>query len=597
MESPINKGNIFEYIVQEQVAFSLPIPFGSHEWNFKDHIDRSFDYKNSKYFKGSDDKRPFKNIVLPILNLRYRAEDIDVKDIILYVDDDKKYYLSFLVKKYHDEVYVKEHDLDTFIDELKEEKIDFGGGLAKEKGLEVVPLQSMAFCDQTDMLSNPFGIKHFYSPDQLQEMVSNGWGDESNGATATIDEVITMMENYKSIDDDVMKTRTTGKNIEVIEVHGTLPDSFLDEDSDKYSRQMQIVVMDKKAKRERNENKGVILFRKREKNLPFKLVLGDKIYSRALGRGGVEELFEDQVWTNYSEIRMKKLLDAASTIIHITDDPAFAKRNRNLSNVDNNEVLELEQGKILRQMDTLPRSIGLFERAIAENQAHARMVGSAQEAITGEEPPAGTPFKSVQFQAMESHSLHEYRKGKYAKDIEEIYRDWIIPEIGRKITEGKKFLANLSFDELQKVVEDLSENTANRMRNEQVLNGELPEDKETLKQKIREGYMKKGNMQFIEILKGEMKDLPIRISINVSGKQANLAQMTDKIVNIFRFIISNPQGFAQVMQMPGMSKAWNEILEYSGLSPVDFGGIQSMQMPQQMPQQMAQMPQLQALTK
>jgi hypothetical protein len=197
-------------------------------------------------------------------------------------------------------------------------------------------------------------------------------------------------------------------------------------------------------------------------------------------------------------------------------------------------------------------------------------MGSAQEAIMGEEPPAGTPFKSVEFQARESHSLHEYRKGKYAKNIEEIYRDWIIPDIAKKIANGKEFLANLSFDELQKVAEDISENIANKTRNEQVLNGELPEDKEILKQRIREGYLKKGNTQFIKILKGELKDLPLRISINVSGKQALLAQMTDKIVNIFRFIISNPQGFQQVMQIPGMSKAFNQILEFSGLSPVDF---------------------------
>ena len=566
-----NNSDIFNFIVQEQTAFSLPVPFGSKEWNFKDHVVRSFDYKNSQYFKGTDSNRPFKNIILPIVNLRYRAEDIDVKDIVLYVDDSEKYYLSFLVKKYHDEVYLKENNLDEFIDDFKEEKIDFGGGLAKHTDkLEVVPLQSITFCDQTDFLSNPFGIKHFYSPDQLQEMSSRGWGEESNGATATIDEVITMMENYKS--SDPLKTRTTGKNIEVIEVHGTLPDQYLDEEGDGYSRQMQIVVLDKKAKRERNENKGVILFRKKEKDLPFKLALGDKIYGRALGRGGIEELFQDQVWTNYSEIRMKDLLDAASKVILKTTDDAVAKRNK-VQNMENLEIITLAEGKDIGQVDTFPRSIALFERAIADKNAHARTMGSAQEAIMGEEPPAGTPFKSVEFQARESHSLHEYRKGKYAKNIEEIYRDWIIPDIAKKIANGKEFLANLSFDELQKVAEDISENIANKTRNEQVLNGELPEDKEILKQRIREGYQKKGNTQFIKILKGELKDLPLRISINVSGKQKRLGEMTDKIVNIFRFIISNPQGFQQVMQIPGMSKIWNEIIEYSGLSPVDFSGI------------------------
>ena len=59
--------------------------------------------------------------------------------------------------------------------------------------------------------------------------------------------------------------------------------------------------------------------------------------------------------------------------------------------------------------------------------------------------------------------------------------------------------------------------------------------------------------------------------------------MVDKITNIFRFAFSNPQGFAQVMQIPGMAKSFNEILEFSGLSPADFTGIDKIaaQPPQQ----------------
>ncbi len=70
----------------------------------------------------------------------------------------------------------------------------------------------------------------------------------------------------------------------------------------------------------------------------------------------------------------------------------------------------------------------------------------------------------------------------------------------------------------------------------------------------------------------------------MAGKSKNLASMTDKIVNIFRFAFSNPAGFAQTMQIPGMAKSFNQILEFSGLSPVDFTGIDKLAIAQPAPQ-------------
>ena len=46
-------------------------------------------YKYSQLATGKDDWKPVKNIARPILNLQYRAEGFDVKDIKLYLDDSK----------------------------------------------------------------------------------------------------------------------------------------------------------------------------------------------------------------------------------------------------------------------------------------------------------------------------------------------------------------------------------------------------------------------------------------------------------------------------------------------------------------------------
>jgi hypothetical protein len=53
----------------------------------------------------------------------------------------------------------------------------------------------------------------------------------------------------------------------------------------------------------------------------------------------------------------------------------------------------------------------------------------------------------------------------------------------------------------------------------------------------------------------------------------------------------NPQGFIATMAIPGASKAFNEMLEASGLSQIDFSNMpkpepmQPMEQPQPQPQQ------------
>ena len=344
--------DIFDFITQEEVAYqTLPIAVAeNYEWNMAKHVNTTTLYKNSQYLSGKDEDKPFKNIIRPILNLQYRSEGFDVKDIVLFVNDSEKYFMSFLVKKFH-EKWARENKIDTFIDKMVESYVDYGGALVKNVNdvkPEVVPLQSIAFCDQTDILSGAIGIKHFFAPDQLMDMASKGWGNPKHGATASLSEIITLAQDYK-IDNsqDKKKSKTPGKYIEVYEVHGMFPDEWLEnpneteigetldqENAEKtYTRQIHIVTF---LKDSNNNKKGITIFKGKESESIFKLILRDEIYGRALGFGGAEELFEPQVWINYDVIRMKGMLDIASKVIYQTSDSAFANRNKT-SDLENGE--------------------------------------------------------------------------------------------------------------------------------------------------------------------------------------------------------------------------------------------------------------------
>ena len=587
--------DIFDFIIQQESNYKKEIPIrGVWRWGMGKHIETTVLYTNSQLLSGKDDFTPVKNIVLPILNLQHRAEDIEVKDVQIYVDDPEKFYLSFLVKKYHDDVFVAENDIDTFFDDLNISRIDFGGGLSKatSKGREVVPLESIAFCDQTDMLSGPIGIKHFYSPDQLLEMEKVGWGDKANGAEITLDELITLSreEKHQKKEEDI--AQTPGRYIEVYEVHGNLPKKFIDRNDISNKYETRIFICAFYQKKMSDEKQGVVLYTKKETKSPFKLIKRDKIFGRTLGRGGVEELIEPQAWTNYTAKRKMDMLDAASkTILGAigNNSTAIAQGNK-IHELDNNEILDLGDGD-LKQVDTTPRSLTAFNNEEIGWESHAKDIGGAQDPIQGKEPVSGTPFSSLIEQVRQGMGLHEYRRGQYAKHLEEIYHDDYIPMIIKKITEGVTFLSELSLEDLQFVTERVVTSETNKRIKDMVLAGEnpTPEGAELFKGLVREEMGKKGNKHFIEILKGEFKGVSLGVKVSVAGKSKNLATQADKLSSGMRFVLStyNPQtGTFPALDDPRIAKMINSIWEASGLQPIDFSvkGGPPIQSPIQAPQ-------------
>lgn len=576
--------SIFGYITSQESNYKLPIPINdAWDWSMADHIKTTVLYTNSQLLRGKTDFTPVKNITRPILNLQHRTEDIDVKDLQIYVNDPGKYHLSFLVKKYHDDVFVKENDMDTFFDELNTQRIDFGAGLTKQLNMprpEVVPLESIAFCDQTDILSGPIGIKHFYSPDQLLDMKKVGWGDESNGATASVEDVIELSREEKKGNDGQI-SKTPGRYIEVFECHGNFPKIYADPTDTTKEYESRLFIVCFYSKQNSKEKGGIILYTAPESKSPFKLIKRDPVYGRALGFGGAEELFESQVWVNYDMIRKQDMLDAASKTILKTTDPNVAARNK-VSNMDNMEIIELAPNTDLSQVDTFPRNIKLFDDSTAQWEAHAQQMGAANDSIMGVSPSAGTPFKLQELVVGQSQGLHDYRRGQYAKFLEEIYNDWVIPHIQRKITQGAQFLSELSLEDLQYVTDCVVTSQANQRIKDMVLAGEIPTEEEIdlFKELVRSEFKKKGNKHFIEIIKGEFKAAPLAVTVSVKGKSKDLSARTDKLVNIFRQIIVNPA----VLQIPAIGKIFNDILESSGLDPADFSGITKEQIAATQPQ-------------
>jgi len=586
--------DIYAYIKAEEARYETEqVQLGDNwHWNMRDHVQLIFHLKNGVFYTGENNwLRAFKNIMEPILNLAYWTEDIELKDVIFFIESARGRVLSFLIKKYHDEVYAREHNLDTLLDEITESDLDYGGVLVQstDDTPEVLPLTSIAFCDQTDALGGPISFKHYFSPSKLRGMAKLGWGEKKNGATTSLDELCTLAEtdNQPATLSSSQSNQVPGKMIEVYITRGSLPEHYLkdNDEHEYYCNQVQVTAF-YTAKGKKHE--GVTLYRMKDDGESLKFHTSKKVERRALGRGVGETLLHPQIWTNFLTIHKTAMLEAGSKVPLYTDDPSYTTKNK-IQDMENLEITTIEKGSVIGQVPTAATAnIQLYERSINEWHEHAQFAGSAFDPLMGKEASSGTTFRGQERVVAQGRGIHDRRRGQRAKFIEEIYRTDIIPQIVREITKGKSFLATLTTEELSWVQDQLATNYANQKIKEKFLkpDADVPpeEEKQMLIQTFKELFAKKGNKHLIEVLKDEFKDIEVRMGINVAGKQKDLVNLSDKVLSIFQFVFQNPAGFQQAMQIPALAKAFGDILEFSGLNQGDFASLVAPMNPALQPQ-------------
>ena len=560
--------SVYDYIITEENSYKTsPVPLtNSKEWQMSEHIERCYNVANGWFHTGkNDDKRPYDDIVTPIIDVAFRSEGFDVKDMVPFVDDKDEEHKSFILKKYHPTFATKVH-LDEFIDEVVETSIIYDLVLFKktEEVLpEIVQLQKIAFCDQTDVLSGSICIKHQYTIGDLLDM--RGVWDDSK-----IDEAIVLSQQNKSVSmSQDKKAKTSGKYIEVYELHGLLPEFWLDVEGskDKYKNQLHIVCF---YLDQRGDRQGLTLFKGTNKPIKqrFKTLKIDKTrsFGRACGRSIVERLFQPQLWNNYSGIRIKQMLDTASMILAQTS-------SQDINSVKRDEIAGftvLKSDQPINRIDTnTSGNMSEFQSHKSSTERSARLLGSASEAQLGINPSSGTPFALQDLIVQQGEGIHEYRRGKIASFFaDELYPDWVVPQLVKEINSEVEFSEDLSLSERQEIAEKIATNKVESMKR----TGDLifEEDAQKEKEKIKNSIMNKGSKFFLKSIKDELKDLPVKVKINIAGKQKYLAQNADKLSKLISNILANYQAFATI---PGLGSAYNQLIESSGLNPIDFSQI------------------------
>jgi len=543
------------------------------------HMIRLVDfYTNSKFLNGNKDsagrEKPFYNIVNTMVDTAVVATDIDTKDIRVEADNEMSYDKSFL---FNHEImqWMKESDFARVLNEMGETRARYGGVLIKkhqEKGeemeVEVVEWKNVV-TDQVDIEGGVIIEKHYMTPSELREK-SDIWSN--------VEEAIDMYgkKGY---------TRTD-ERMEIWEAHGMFPDEYLSDDAEvengeDYSNQVHFFAV-KNAKQ-------VHLYWAEEKQRSYKYLPWKKASGRALGRGVVEEGEESQVWTNDGIHKEQAYMEWASKVFLKTN----SKKMGNNASTDhsNGDIFVLDDNKDINVMNMTTGVQPQFQQIIDKWWSQYERVTSSYDAVRGETPPSGQPYRLQALVSQTGSSHFDYRREEWGIFLKELFYDWVFPYIQKKLSKQHILASDFTPEELLKLDESFAISEANKFVLDQIFKGKVftAEEYEATKQQYIQFIAKSGKRRFMDIPDAYYKDMKAKLSIDITGEQKNKQAIMETLSNILQTVAANPT----VLQDPNLAKILNKILEMSGsgISPISLSAAQQQPVQQGGQPQQEQSPQ------
>ncbi len=533
-------------------------------------------YSNSRYLNGQKDtlgrEKPFNNINTFRVNVAYRATDLDLKDIQIVADDitDRGNLLKATILSKEAYKWGKENGLSEFLNDFAYTRPKYGSVIVKkvveieedgseELELEVCAWQNMVI-DPTNFEDGIIVERHFLKRHELAEK----------------------KDVWDNVEELLNKTKKQKEDIEVLEVHGYFPESSDPDasgnDDTVFNRKMFMIGVV-------NGKPAFILHSEDEDELPYRKLDWRKQDKRSLGVGVTEDGFEAQVWTNDSMIAEKNAMDLAGKVVIKTNSK---KLGNNILEVDNGNVFYLEDGKDATVMNLLPSALPKYSELIQRWDSQYERVSSTFNAITGEQMPSGTPYRQTAILNQEAGSLFDQRREEAGIFISEIYMDWILPFLIKKLNKEHILTSEWSMEELEMIDDAFSTHKVNQTVIDMIINGEEVDNDiyNELVEAEKAVAQKQKNIRSIPVPKDYFKDFKCSVSVIITNEMRNKGAILESLSNILAQVGTNPA----VLQDPVLSKVFSAIIEVSGvpISPVSLLSAQAKQISQAQMQQPVQ---------
>jgi hypothetical protein len=530
-------------------------------------------YSDSKYLEANYGNRlggtgrpvPFYNIVNYRVALAKTATDLDIKDIQI-VSDNPNYQVHSMFLNREAYEWMKKKGFAKTLNTMGTTRPKYGGYLLKktevggELDIDVVPWVNV-ITDQKNILGGVIAEKHPMTPVELQSKMKTWW------------DVKEVLANYKKL-----KTKDRPASIDVWEITGEITKAVLADalgekssDEDEYTYSMQryfVAVLDgMKFLLHATELTG--------KMEDYYEYLPWEENGYGLGRGVIEDSEEAQVWVNDAVINESIAMALAGRVGVKTTSK---KLGNNILEHDHGKIYELEEGRDMAAISFTPSALGQYQVQINKWNAQADNVSSSYNAMTGEQPPSGTPYSQTALLNQVASKPFDYKREEWGIHLTKIFEKWVIPHLIKKIKREHLLVTDFTQAELEVIDESFATYQANQDIKKELLMGNMvsPIQQKDLTNGYKSLLGKTGKKRFIKIPDNYFDDIECKVSVITTGEQKNKAMVLQSLNQILETVQKsyNPQtGQFGVLTDPTLSRVFKDIIEMigSGVSPVSLG--------------------------
>lgn len=507
---------------------------------------------------------PFYNIVNYRVALAKVATDLDIKDIQI-VSDNPKYQVHSMLLNREAYEWMKKTEFSHTLNIMGTTRPKYGGYLVKktfdsegELKIDVVRWTNV-FTDQNDILLNPIMEVHHMSPVELKDKIDK-W------------------EGVKEVLKAHRKMKDRSSTIDVYEITGEFPKSLYNDaknlkssDDDEYTYTLQRYFC------ARLDGKYFLLdYREISGKMEdYYEYLAWEENGYGLGRGVIEDSEEAQVWTNDAVINESIAMALAGRVGLKTTSK---KLGNNILAHDHGKIYELEDGKDINSFNLAPSALGQYQNQINKWNDQANNITSSYNAITGEQPPSGTPYSQTALLNQVATKPFDYKREEWGIHLTRLFDKWVIPHLIKKIKKEHILVSEFTESELEIIDESFANKNTNDMIDEQLLKGNVVSPFQ--QQDLVDSYLKHikgtGKKRFIEIPEDYFSEIEAKVTVITTGEQKNKAVILSSLNSILETVIKsfNPNtGQFGVLTDPELSKIFKEIVEMAGtgISPVSLG--------------------------
>lgn len=557
-----------------------------------DTIERIEAYLNSKHISGDTDslgrEKPFFNIVTAIVNVWYRATDIDRKDLRFVPTKSSSVLLAFVANVLLQR-WMDKNRFGQFLNSWGRALARYGSAVVKfvERADEliatVVPWGRLV-PDAIDYYAIPRIERVYLTPAQLKERATKKSPNYMHYDMASVNSLIKELQTRKTTDKRQQDNKADF--IELYEVSGEMDERLLEDEPDlaiqdedvKYRQQMHVVSFVKGEKD--GEYKDFTVFKGKEKKRKDMITHLIEEDGRTLSIGGVEGSFDAQWMQNHTVKNMKDTLDLVSKLIMQTADPQYAGRNV-LNAIETGDIMvHKENMPLTRLANDNPSIMALKSFGDMWHQLVGEIT-STPDVIKGNTLPANTPYALGAYLGGNANSLFEIMTENKGLALEDMMREFVIPHLRKQLKNKKEVGAILDDAGIREIdamyIPVEAQRRYNKRTRENILEGvpPTPFDQTAAEDAIRAELAPLGNKRFFtpdevgdkmweEIFSEfEWDSLRVEVTNENVDKQAVLTTLS----TVLQTISANPM----VLQDPNAKAVFNAILSETGkLSPIQF---------------------------